>query len=97
MDTQCLSSVNEMVLHPAYYQIVGMGPSAIPLILLELKTIRIIGFAALKAITGIDPVVENDMGICLAWWNLGSTGVALTAISNANQGVRVTSPSRQGI
>ncbi len=61
-DTQYLSSINEMVLHPAYQQIVGMGPGAIPLILLELKTDPDYWFEALKAITGIDPVVENDMG-----------------------------------
>ena len=61
-DTEYLSSMNEMVLHPAYQQIVGMGPAAIPLILLELKRDPDYWFEALKAITGIDPVVENDMG-----------------------------------
>ena len=61
-DTQYLSSMNEMVLHPAYQQIVGMGPVAIPLILLELKRDPDYWFEALKSIAGIDPVVENDMG-----------------------------------
>lgn len=61
-DTQYLSSINEMVLHPAYQQIVGMGPAAIFLLLLELKKDPDYWFEALKAITGIDPVVENDMG-----------------------------------
>ena len=61
-DTKYLSSINEMVLHPAYQQIVGMGPAALPLILLELKMDPDYWFEALKAITGIDPVVENDMG-----------------------------------
>lgn len=61
-DTKYLSSINEMVLHPAYQQIVGMGPAAIPLILLELKKDPDYWFEALKSITGINPVVENDMG-----------------------------------
>lgn len=76
MDTQYLSSINEMVLHPAYQQIVGMGPSAIPLILLELKRDPDYWFEALKAITGIDPVVENDMGnlsgMVESWLDWGS-------------------------
>ena len=76
MDTQYLSSINEMVLHPAYQQIVGMGPSAIPLILLELKKDPDYWFEALKAITGIDPVVENDMGnlsgMVESWLDWGS-------------------------
>ena len=61
-DTQYLSSINEMVLHPAYQQIVGMGPAAIPILLLELKSEPDYWFEALKAITGVNPVVENDMG-----------------------------------
>ena len=61
-DTQYLSSINEMVLHPAYQQIVGMGPAAIPFLLLELKSDPDYWFEALKAITGVNPVVENDMG-----------------------------------
>jgi hypothetical protein len=51
-----------MVLHPAYQQIVGMGPAAISLLLLELKKDPDYWFEALKAITGIDSVVANDMG-----------------------------------
>lgn len=61
-DTQYLSSINEMVLHPAYQQIVGMGPAVISSLLLELKKDPDYWFEALKAITGIDPVAENDMG-----------------------------------
>ena len=61
-DTKYLSSMNEMVLHSAYQQIVGMGPSAISLILMELTRDPDYWFEALKAITGVDPVVENDMG-----------------------------------
>jgi len=43
-ETAALSSITEIVMHPAYQQIIGMGPVAIPLILSELKKIRDTGF-----------------------------------------------------
>lgn len=60
--TQYLSSITEMVLDPAYQQIIGLGPLAVPLILSELEHDPDYWFEALKSITGVDPVVENDMG-----------------------------------
>ncbi len=57
-----LSSVREVVLHPAYQKIVGMGPSALPLILGELKHKPGHWFWALRAITQEDPVLPDHQG-----------------------------------
>jgi len=57
-----LSSVREMVLHPAYQQIIGMGKSALPFIFRELETHPDHWFWALWAITGEDPVPPEDKG-----------------------------------
>lgn len=60
-----MSSITEAAMCPAYQSIIGMGPSAVPLILAEL---RLEGdepdqwFWALKAITGADPVSDEDRG-----------------------------------
>lgn len=60
------SSITEMAACPAYQSIIGMGPTAIPLIIAQL---RAEGdepdqwFWALKAITpGDDPVQDEDRG-----------------------------------
>src|SRR3989338_4895582 len=49
-ETQASSSVTEMAMHPAYQQIIGMWPAAIPLILRELENKPDHWFWALKAI-----------------------------------------------
>ena len=51
-----LSSLTDIVAHPAYQRIIGMGREAIPLLLDELKRQPDHLFWALKAITGEDPV-----------------------------------------
>jgi hypothetical protein len=56
------SSGTELVLHPAYQQIIGMGPEALPLILDELHREEDHWFWALKSITGEDPVAPSDRG-----------------------------------
>lgn len=48
--------------HPAYREIIGMGKAAIPLLLRDLEQNRRRWFAALKAITGADPVPPADAG-----------------------------------
>lgn len=59
------SSMAQAALCPAYQSIVGMGPTAVPFLL---EQIRSEGdtpdhwFWALKAITGADPVPDNDRG-----------------------------------
>jgi len=62
LETALKSSISEIVMHPAYQQIIGMGPTAIPLILSEMKIKRGHWFWALKSITGDDPVAPSDKG-----------------------------------
>lgn len=59
-ETAHLSSLISM--HPAYQQIIGMGPTAIPFILRELKNKPGHWFWALKSITGEDPVLPEHRG-----------------------------------
>ena len=60
--TPMLSSITEIVMHPSYQQIIGMGPTAIPLIFLSMR--RELGhwFWALCAITGENPVSIEQRG-----------------------------------
>ena len=62
-DCAHLSSVREVVLHPAYLQIIGMGPRVLPLILKELEHEPGHWFWALRAITQVDPVVPENRGV----------------------------------
>lgn len=61
-ETAFLSSSTAQAAHPAYQQIVGMGPDALPLILRELEDRGGHWFWALKAITGVDPVPPGERG-----------------------------------
>lgn len=61
-ETAMLSSTTEISMHPAYQQIIGMGPSAVPLILSEMKKELGHWFWALKSITGEDPVPPEQRG-----------------------------------
>jgi hypothetical protein len=61
-ETALTSSITEMVMHPAYQRIIGMGRSALPLILHELHRESGHWFWALRAITGEDPVRSEDAG-----------------------------------
>src|ERR1700687_4065288 len=54
--TEFTSSTTQMVMHPAYQQIIGMGREALPFLLAELRRKPDHWFWALKAITGEDPV-----------------------------------------
>lgn len=73
--TAPLSSVTEIVLHPAYQRIIGMGRTVVPLILAELARQPDHWFWALRAITGENPVAPEDAGDVLrmrrAWLRLG--------------------------
>ena len=70
-----LSSVREIVLHPAYQQIIGMGPPALPLILRELERKPEHWFWALRSIAREDPVLPNHRGVVVEmtqdWLNWG--------------------------
>lgn len=61
-ETRLTSSITEMCMHPAYQSIIGMGPNALPLIFRELEREPDHWFWALKAITGADPVVPENIG-----------------------------------
>lgn len=61
-DTEFQSSPARIALHPAYQRIIGMGPGALPLILRDLEHTPGQWFWALQAISGEDPVREEDRG-----------------------------------
>ncbi len=54
-DTLITSSMIEMVLHPSYQRIIGLGRSAVPPVLRELQKSPGQWFWALRALTGEDP------------------------------------------
>jgi hypothetical protein len=61
-ETAHLSSVTEIVMHPAYQRIIGMGQIVIPLILSELEREPDLWFWALTAITGYNPILPEQRG-----------------------------------
>jgi hypothetical protein len=54
--TAYVSSSSDLVAHPAFQEIVGMGPAVIPLVLRELQNRTGHWHRALRRITGADPV-----------------------------------------
>jgi hypothetical protein len=74
-ETRFSSSTTEIATHPAYQRIIGLGPSAIPLILAELKKKPEHWFWALGALTGENPVPAEDVGrlpaMSAAWLKWG--------------------------
>ncbi|MCC6929955.1 MAG: hypothetical protein IT359_13315 [Gemmatimonadaceae bacterium] len=61
-DTVCSSSLSDIVLHPAYQRIIGLGPAVIPLIAEALRDEPHFWFDALTALTGADPVTDAHRG-----------------------------------
>ncbi|MBL8800303.1 MAG: hypothetical protein JNM56_40865 [Planctomycetia bacterium] len=61
-ETAYVSSSNDLVAHPAFREIVAMGPPVIPLLLRELENGTGHWHRALRQITGIDPVPSTDRG-----------------------------------
>lgn len=61
-DVRFTSSLTEMILHPMYQRIIGMGLAAVPFLLRELEQKPDHWFWALTAITGADPVPAEDRG-----------------------------------
>ncbi|MEH2085507.1 hypothetical protein [Nostoc sp.] len=57
-----VSSTNQMSMHPAYQQIIGMGKPVIPLLLRELEKKSGHWFWALKSISREDPVPPEYRG-----------------------------------
>jgi hypothetical protein len=70
-ETCFLSDINEKCNHPAYLQIIEMGPDVVPLILEELEREPDHWFAALRKLTGENPVPAEARGrlkdMTLAW------------------------------
>ena len=76
-DTAAMSALNEIMSHPAYLRIVGLGPNALPFILEDLRKSPKHWFPALRAISGTSPVRPQDVGnianmtkVWLAWGKL---------------------------
>src|SRR5947208_1695231 len=61
-ETAYVSSSSDLVAHPAFQEIVGMGPAVIPLLLRELEKRTGPWHRALRRITGTDPVPPADRG-----------------------------------
>lgn len=61
-DTAYLSSMDEARNHPAYQEIVGLGPAVIPLLLRDLEAHHTHWFAALHALTHAEPIGTDDAG-----------------------------------
>ena len=61
-DVRFTSSLTQMILHPTYQRIIGMGVAAVPFLLRELERKPDHWFWALHAITGADPVEPEDRG-----------------------------------
>jgi hypothetical protein len=75
-DTIFMSSLREVVAHPAYQAIIRMGHEAVPLILAILKETPEHWGPALQAITGANPVPAEACGrvdaIADAWLQWGN-------------------------
>lgn len=75
LETRGISSTTELILHPAYQQIIGMGSDVIPLLLRELENKTGRWFWALKSITREDPVPPESRGktqdMITAWLDWG--------------------------
>ena len=61
-DTMYLSSHTAMADHWAYRRIIRLGPSVVPLLLQELRQKPDFWFAALRTLTGENPVAEGNAG-----------------------------------
>jgi hypothetical protein len=61
-ETAHLSNVSKKSIHPAHQEIIGMGESAVQLILHDLGDTHDDWFWALTAITGHNPIPDEDAG-----------------------------------
>jgi len=75
VETAFVSSSSDLVAHPAFQEIVGMGASVIPLLLRELENRSGHWHRALRMITDVDPVPAEDRGdfekVAQAWLRWG--------------------------
>jgi hypothetical protein len=61
-ETGHLSSSSKIVAHPAFREILGMGPAVVPFMLRDLEQRPRLWVWALPEITGVDPVPASDRG-----------------------------------
>lgn len=61
-ETEFNSAISALYMHPAYQEIVGMGPDVLPLLLEDLAATRTDWFWALRAISGENPVPASERG-----------------------------------
>jgi hypothetical protein len=57
-----LSSSRARESHPAYLDIIALGPSVVPLLLRDLEANETHWFTALSRITGVNPIPDADAG-----------------------------------
>lgn len=62
-ETAGASTTRRIVSHPAYLRMIGMGDRAVPWILAQLEGEEAHWFEALHAITGANPVPDEDRGV----------------------------------
>lgn len=69
------SFVAEKINHPAYQQIIEMGPAVVPFLLRELEQKPTHWFHALQTITGVNPIKPEQRGrvkhMAQAWLQWG--------------------------
>lgn len=72
-ETGMLSSVSRKIRHPAYQKIIELGVQVIPLILREMRVRPAFWFAALEALTGVNPAknAETFEAATEAWLKWG--------------------------
>jgi len=61
-ETSAMSSVEQIAMSPSYQRIIGLGMPIVPLILRDLRKEPAHWFWALSAITGENPVPEDEEG-----------------------------------
>ena len=61
-ETKFLSSITDKALHPCYQRIIGLGPEALPIILMDLRDKGGHWFWALESIAGVNPVLPEHYG-----------------------------------
>ena len=61
-ETDYLSSMSEASNHPAYREIIDLGQEVVPLLLRDLEEHHTHWFAALRAITGAQPIPKSAAG-----------------------------------
>lgn len=61
-ETAYFSSMEDAERHPAYQEIIRLGPEVLPLLLRDLAGNHTHWFGALEAITGARPVPHEDAG-----------------------------------